>query len=157
MKMNKFCLSILFFTLSLGLFGLSAQTASAQTSPRAEVLGFVKDCSTNVPFVPVTATCGTQTLSSITGSSTGDFGKYSITFNNESCGRGSVVNVSSGGASNSGTIGSYFWFADIANVDLQTGTSCETASVPEYDSIIQVMTIAIAGGVFFYIRQRQVV
>lgn len=142
-------------TLFSALFVMSSQSVYARGASTAQVLGYVSNCSENVPFEPVTATCGSQTLSGLTGSTGGDNGKYSLTFNNASCKKGSPFTVSAGGVSSNGTIGNYFFFSSIGNADIQLGTDCETTSVPEFGIIQKLIVIAASAAMFFYFRSRR--
>lgn len=153
MKNNRYLLIPFFGLLSFGFFGASAKQACARSSS-AEVLGYVSNCSANVPFEPVTATCGTETLSGQTGSTGGDLGKYSLTFHNASCKKNSVVTVTSGGVTNTGTIGNYFFFSNIGNVDIQLGTDCDTSSVPEFGILQKLIAIFAAASIFFYFHNQ---
>ena len=142
------------FALSLfsAVFVMSSQSVYARGASTAQVLGYVSNCSENVPFEPVTATCGSQTLSGLTGSTGGDNGKYSLTFNNASCKKGAPFTVSAGGVSSNGTNGNYFFFSSIGNADIQLGTDCETTSVPEFGMIQKLIIVmaTIATGLYLH-------
>lgn len=149
-------LSYLVPVLAAFAFSFSSFTAkpACAAGNSAQVLGFVNNCSTPSPYEVVTATCGTETLSGQTGSTGGDLGKYSLTFHNASCKRGSTVSVTSNGITNTGTIGSYFWFTTIASVDLQIGTNCPVESVPEFGAITGLVTLLSSGGAFYLLKKR---
>ena len=134
-----------------GFLGISASPVLAAS----QVLGHVQNCSTNIPYASVQATCGSQTKTVQTGSTGGDLGKYSITFNNATCTNGSTVQVTSLGKSNSGIIGTYFWFWDIASVDIQTGTNCESPSVPEFGLISGLIALSASAGSFVFLKKKK--
>ncbi len=144
-------------TLFSALFVMSTQSVYARGRSSAEVLGYVSNCDANVPFVPVTATCGTQTLSGLTGSTGGDNGKYSLTFNNASCKKGSSFTVSAEGVTSNGTIGNYFFFSSIGNADIQLGTDCETSSVPEFGIIQKLIIVMATIATGLYLHNKSVV
>ena len=154
MKYSIFQKLSITLTLLSALFVMSTQSVHARVNSSAQVLGYVSDCDNNVPFVSVTATCGTQTLSGLTGSTGGDNGKYSLTFNNSSCKKGSSFTVSAEGVTSSGTIGNYFFFSNIGNADIQLGTNCETTSVPEFGMFERLIAIFASAAVFFYLHSR---
>lgn len=158
MKLNK--------TILLLTSILSASFSAFLVSPvfagpvfeNSQVLGVVYQCNTKLPFVPVQSTCGSQTLDGSTGSTGGDLGKYSITFNNATCNEGSSVsvtaNVNGTPYSNSGTMGTFLWFNRVANVDIQTGVNCETPSVPEFGLITGLISLAVSAGSFVLFKKR---
>jgi hypothetical protein len=145
--------------LTLGILSvLGLFTAPPAYAANVEVLGNVYQCETPIAFVPVSATCGTQTLNTLTGSTGGDNGKYSLTFNNASCVYGSTVNVQAtvGGTpfNGSGTVGSFFFFNNKANVDFQTDANCATPAVPEFGLVTGLMTLAASAGAFKFLRRK---
>jgi hypothetical protein len=148
--MNKLFLfaTALFTTLSLVLpVASQAQVAPATTYIR----GFVYNASDHqaVPNASVSVTCGSETK----GGTTNSLGKYSLTFNNNTCNDGDMIGVHATSGELQGNGGGE---VEGITADINIGMADVFVSqVPEFGLVTGAIALLTSGGSYLALKRKR--